>query len=60
MMISKMSKMSFQVNDGASSVMALWTPPPSLTCVSSYAITLCPKEAKCQDPVVQEAEGASI
>ena len=60
MMISKMTKMSFQVNDGASSVMALWTPPPSLTCVSSYAITLCPKEAKCKDPVVQEAEGASI
>ena len=39
--------------------MVLWTPPPSLICVSSYAITLCPKEAKCQDPVFQEAEGGS-
>ena len=40
--------------------MVLWTPPPSLTCVSSYAITLCPREAKCQDPVIQDAEGGSI
>jgi len=55
-----MSIVDVQVNDGASSVMALWTPPPSLTCVSSYAITLCPKEAKCQDPVVQEAEGETV
>merc|ERR1712212_123816 len=55
-----MSVVDVQVNDGASSVMALWTPPPSLICVSSYAITLCPKEAKCQDPVFQEAEGETV
>merc|ERR1712212_760258 len=55
-----MSVVNVQVNDGASSVMALWTPPPSLTCVASYAITLCPREAKCQDPVVQEAEGDTV
>ena len=47
------------MNDGASSVMALWTPPSSLTCVTSYAVTLCPIEAKCRDPVDQEAEGES-
>jgi len=55
-----MSVIDVQVNDGASSVMVLWTPPSSLTCVSSYAITVCPKEAKCQDPVVQEAEGETV
>jgi len=55
-----MGYVDVQVNDGASSVMALWTPPPSLTCVTSYAVTLCPVEAKCQDPVVQEAEGETV
>merc|ERR1711936_256641 len=55
-----MSAVDVQVNDGASSVMALWTPPPSLTCVTSYAVTLCPSGAKCQDPVVQGAQGATV
>jgi len=55
-----MSLVDVQVNDGASSVMALWTPPPSLSCVSSYAVTLCQKDAKCQDPLLQEAEGETV
>merc|ERR1711971_1544670 len=58
--VDAMSDVDVQVNDGASSVMALWTPPPSLTCVASYAVTLCPIEAKCQDPVFQEAEGETV
>jgi len=55
-----MSLVDVQVNDGASSVMTLWTPPPSLRCVSSYAVTLCPKDTKCQNPVYQEAEGETV
>merc|ERR1712004_790415 len=52
-----MTTLDIQVNEGASSVMALWTPPTSLMCVTSYSITLCLHEAKCQDPKIQGADG---
>merc|ERR1712004_81953 len=52
-----MTTVNIQVNEGASSVMALWTPPTSLMCVTSYSVTLCLHEAKCQDPMIQGADG---